>query len=84
MEKIIFDFSKLRGRIKERYRNESVFSEVAKISKPSLSAKLNNKTYFKPSEIVEISEILEIPDDEVKSYFFKQKVRFSEPKMHAS
>lgn len=75
MDKIIFDYSKLRGRIKERFENETKFSKAINSSQASLSAKLNNKTYFKPTDIVKILDVLEIPDEEVKLYFFNQKVR---------
>lgn len=78
MEKIIFDYSKLRGRIKEYYENETKFSKIISSSPASLSAKLNNKTYFKPTDIVKILDVLEIPDEEVKLYFFNQKVRKTE------
>lgn len=80
MEKIIFDFSKLRGKIKEVYESEGNFSDIAKVSRASLSAKLNNKAYFNPTEIVKFSEMLKIPDEEVKIYFFEQKVRKIEKK----
>ncbi|MCC4121327.1 DUF739 family protein [Lactococcus lactis] len=78
MNKIIFDYSKLRGRIKERYESEAKFSVEARISQASLSSKLNNKTYFNPEDILRILKILDIPDEEAKLYFFKQKVRKSE------
>ncbi|MCI3860110.1 DUF739 family protein [Lactococcus garvieae] len=80
MEKVIFDYSKLRGRIKERYENEAKFSKVIDSSQASLSSKLNNKTYFKPTDILKILDVLEIPDEEVKLYFFNQKVRKTEHK----
>lgn len=78
MEKVIFDYSKLRGRIKERFDSESNFSRIAHTSQASLSAKLNNKAYFKPNDILLILKLLEIPDEELKEYFFNQKVRKTE------
>ena len=78
MKEIIFDYSKLRGRIKERYENEANFSKVLDASPSSLSAKLNNKAYFNPGDILKILEVLEIPDEEVKVYFFNRKVRKTE------
>ena len=80
MEKVTFDFSKLRGKIKEEFQSETNFSEKAKVSKSSLSAKLNNKAYFNPSEIVKFSGLLNIPDEEVKTYFFTLEVRKTENK----
>ena len=80
MEKVTFDFSKLRGKIKEEFQSETNFSEKAKVSKSSLSAKLNNKAYFNPPEIVKFSGLLNIPDEEVKTYFFTLEVRKTENK----
>lgn len=78
MEKVVFDYSKLRGRIKEKYDNESNFAKIANTSQSGLSAKLNNKTYFKPNDILLFLKLLEIPDEELKVYFFNPKVRKTE------
>ena len=65
-----YDYSKLRGKIAEKVGTLTSFTEKMQISEPSLYSKINNKTEFKQSEIVKACEILEIPIDIVKEYFF--------------
>lgn len=67
------DYSKLRGRIREVYRTEEIFSSVLGITKETLSRKLNNKAGFKSGEILDILKLLKIPKNEVNDYFFTFK-----------
>ena len=77
-----FDFSKLRGRIKEKLGNESKFAEKIYISTASLSAKLNNKIDFTASEIIKAcsEEVLDIPLNEISLYFFTRKLELNSSK----
>lgn len=76
-----FDYSKLRGRIKEFYgKYENLIPKIS-MSEATLSRKLNGKSYFDSHEILELSDALEIPDEERDLYFFKVKVRKSEQKI---
>lgn len=69
-----FDYSKLLGRIKEYgYTQESLAAEV-KISKATMSLKLNNKAYFTQPEIWRMQQILRIDGEEICAYFFTEKV----------
>lgn len=70
-----FDYSKLRGRIKEIYGTQDAFAEAIGIGRVSLSEKLNNKVEFRQREINKSCEVLEIPIDEMTDYFFKLEVR---------
>lgn len=76
---MIFDFSKLRGRIKEKLKYESVFAEKLKISQASLSAKFNNKSDFTATEILRASDedVLDIPVNEIGEYFFTNKLELN-------
>lgn len=76
--KINFEYSKLRGRIKEKFGTESKFANEIGLNKGSLSDRLNNKTEFKQPEILESMEKLEIKNEEIVQYFFTRKVRKSE------
>lgn len=69
------DFSKLRGRITEKYGKENRFAEAMDMSPRTLSMKLNSIREFKPSEIVKALEKLELPVEEVGPYFFTLKVQ---------
>lgn len=72
-----FDFSKLRGRIREWFGSESKFAEEMNISSPTMSAKLNSKVYWTAPEINKACEILDIPLEFIPVYFFTPKVKKS-------
>lgn len=69
-----YDYSKLAGRITEKFKSNCKFAEALGISDSSISAKLNNKTSFSQREILDSIELLDIPVEELKGYFFKQKI----------
>ena len=70
MEYIWFDYSKLRGRIKEIFEFEVTFAKALGMSKTSLSMKLNGKGDFTQSEIMKACNLLDIPNEEINVYFF--------------
>ena len=65
-----FDYSKLRGKIKEKFNTQENFAKTLGISSVSLSAKLNNRVEFTQLEIGKICEALEIPKENISSFFF--------------
>lgn len=73
-----FDYSKLKGRIKEKYNTYENLVPLINMSEATLSRKLNGKSYFDSQEIIDLSNALEIPDDQRDSYFFKVIVRKDE------
>ena len=76
-----FDYSKLKGRIREIYGTYENLLPKLTMSEATLSRRLNGKSYFDSEEILELSDALEIPDEERDLYFFKVKVRKSEQKV---
>lgn len=78
VEKLIFDYSKLEGLIKEKFGTHENLVKKLSYGRTSLSSKLNNKTLFSQPDILELQEVLGIPDEELKLYFFKLKVRKNE------
>ena len=70
----IYDYSKLKGRIKEYFATQSGFAQKLRISDTSLSNKLNNKTVFDKDEIQESIEIFNLSPIETIEYFFTKKV----------
>lgn len=77
-EDIIFDFSKLRGRIKEIYGTQSSFATAMLMNEATLSNKLNNNVEFSPKEIVRACLLLSIELEEIDKYFFTLKVQKAE------
>lgn len=73
-----FDYSKLKGRIKEKYNTYENLVPLINMSEATLSRKLNGKSYFDSQEIIDLSNALEIPDSERDQYFFKVIVRKNE------
>lgn len=67
---MMFNYAKLRGRIKEIFDTENVFAKKLGISQTSLSQKLNNKVEFTQKEIERAVELLHIPKEEIPMYFF--------------
>ena len=75
--KVEFDFSRLIGRIVERFGSRRAFCVAAGMREAVLSSRVNNMSPFKDYEIYRFCgpELLDIKDDEVVAYFFTEKVR---------
>ena len=65
-----YNYSKLRGRIVEKYGTQSHFAKALRMSERSLSLKLNNQRYFTQEEISLATDLLDIPKIEMQLYFF--------------
>lgn len=66
-------YSKLRGRIVEKFGSQAAFAAVLGWREALLSAKLNNKSKWEFSEVMKVCELLEIPLSEAHLYFFCAK-----------
>lgn len=74
MQKIQFDYSKLKGRIVEKCGTQKAFSELLGISEGTITSKLLGHTYFSQDEIFRTLEILDIDPSKVTLYFFTARV----------
>lgn len=70
-----FDYSRLRGRIIEKFGNQMSFAEAMDISERTLSLKLSGKRMWKQSEICLAINLLGLSEDDIKEYFFTLKVQ---------
>lgn len=70
-----FDYSKLNGRIVEKYGTQLRFSEALGLSESLLSKKLNGNVSFKQNEIQRACELLDIDPNDIPLYFFTLKVQ---------
>lgn len=70
----MFDFNKLRGRIKEKFGSESEFAKKMGLSRSTMSQKLNNVWDFSSSEIIKACDLLDIGYNDIPTYFFTIKV----------
>ena len=74
MNKVLFDYSKLKGKIVEVLGNQSNYAKALGLSETSITNKLNNNVYFTQGEIIASVDILHITLEEISTYFFTQKV----------
>ena len=70
-----FDYSKLRGRIVEKYGSQMSFAKAMDISERTLSLKMSGKRTWKQPEIRLAIKLLGLSDDDIKDYFFTLKVQ---------
>ena len=75
---MLFDYSKLSGKIKEVYGTQERFAEALGMGRVSLSQRLNNKIEFSQEEILRAAELLSIRRKEITEYFFCEEVRETE------
>jgi hypothetical protein len=72
---IVFDYSKLRGKIREVFFRQGEFAKALEISDTALSLKLNNHSEFTQTEINKACVLLGVEPDAIHDYFFRQKVQ---------
>ena len=71
----MYDYSKLRGKIKEVYSTEGSFSKDLGMSGVSLSGRLNNKLSWNQPEMIKVGILLDIPKEELHQYFFTKELK---------
>lgn len=74
---IIYDYSKLNGKITEVCGSQAEFARRMNLSQHSVSHKLNNKVDFRQNEIEDAISILGIERENITDYFFTAKVQAS-------
>lgn len=65
-----YDYSKLAGRITEKYETQANFADAMELSEHTISLKLNKKIGWKQAEISKACDLLEIPIEQIPIYFF--------------
>ena len=78
-----FDYSRLRGKIKEVFGTQDKFAKALGIGRVSLSQRLNNYSDFSQNEINKAYILLNLSKEEIPKYFFTVKVQKDEQnKLH--
>lgn len=67
-----FNYSKLRGKIRECNLTQEQLADAIDINKSTLSAKLNCQFAFTTEEMLSIGAALNIPKNELCDYFFAE------------
>ena len=70
-----FDYSKLRGRIVEKYGRQSDFAKAFGCSERTLSLKMNGKISWKQSEMLKALSLLGLSGEDIHDYFFTLEVQ---------
>jgi len=70
----MFDYSKLKGRIIEKYDTLSAFAEALGIKVQSVSAKLTGRINLTKKDVITWSQLLDIKPKDIGIYFFALKV----------
>lgn len=68
------DYSKLRGRIRERFGTEQAFAEAMEKTISQISLLLNGKAVWRQVDIKKSCDILGIAESDIGQYFFTEKV----------
>lgn len=69
------DYSKLIGRIIEKFGTRTAFADAMGLKLEALSRRLNNKARWQTEEYIKASDLLDIPPEEIYAYFFIPKLR---------
>lgn len=72
---MVFDYSKLRGRIVEKFGTQQEFAKALGVSSRTLSLKLNNHIPFGQGEIDKTITLLDAAPHDIKAYFFTKAVQ---------
>lgn len=72
---MFYDYSALNGRIVEKFGSQRQFAKAMGLSERSVSLKLNNRVWWKQSEIETAKNLLHIDVSDLGQYFFKCKVQ---------
>lgn len=73
-QKVMFDYSKLKGKIVEKFGTQGNFASVTNMSNRSMSLKLNNGIGLSQEEILKWCNLLDINATEIPAYFFTTNV----------
>ena len=71
------DFSKLSGKIVEKYGTQYNFAIALGLSERSLSLKLNNKVGWRDEEMERAIDLLDLDLNDIPAYFFSNLVQVS-------
>lgn len=74
MDRVVFDYSKLHGRIREKIGTQKEFAKSMGLSPATVTAKLSSKSWFDQPEIYRAIDILGIDPMDITTYFFTQKI----------
>lgn len=75
--RVPMDYSKLRGRIIEKFGKQGAFADKIGYSEKSVSEWINNQKYWPHEAMVTAVDALEISPNEIGDYFFTKLIQVS-------
>lgn len=69
-----YDYSVLRGRIKEKFGSESALVSAIGMNRSTFSQKINNQSEFSQQDMIQIMSALDADTGLISLYFFTPKV----------
>lgn len=72
---MVYDYSMLDGKIREKFGTRGRFAEAINLSEKSISDKMNGKVCWSQPQINQACLLLKIPATDIPSYFFRLKVQ---------
>ena len=71
---IVLDYSKLRGRIVEKFGSVRAFSQELNVQQEGISHRLHNGKCLSHKSIMKWAQVLDISQERIGIYFFTVKV----------
>ena len=71
---MVFNYSKLKGRIVEKYGTQCNFADHYGITRQMMNNKMRGRNGISTKDIIKMSEMLEIPKEQIGDYFFTPTV----------
>lgn len=72
---LVFNYDKLRNRIKEILGTQDRFAKEIGLGRVSVSQSLNNQREFSAGEMLRAAQVLQFSTEEIPSYFFDEIVQ---------
>ncbi len=69
------DYSKLKGKIIEKYGSRAAFAKILGCSERTLSLKMNGKRDWKQNEICNVITLFGLSERDIQDYFFAVSVQ---------
>jgi hypothetical protein len=74
-ERVVFNYGKLLGKIKECFGKQAIFAEAMGLSERSVSLKLNGIRCWTQNEMLKFCDIIGMSYTEIPNYFFVVDVK---------
>lgn len=74
MEAVVYNYSKLKGKVREIFGNNKVYADFLGISEASLYEKYKSNSYFNQSQIEKTMYAFQENPEMIMAYFFTKEV----------